>query len=232
MCGGTSDYAGDLLLWAGLSPRVRGNPGWTRHYAGLRGSIPACAGEPPWPATPTPPAQVYPRVCGGTRRSLRYDRDADGLSPRVRGNPGIGVLALINRRSIPACAGEPLRRRLGRPARWVYPRVCGGTFTTKKRQPNGVGLSPRVRGNPDTPGQLARYLRSIPACAGEPCPGRRCPYGRRVYPRVCGGTGHRPGWSTPSRGLSPRVRGNRRRSGRRQGDGGSIPACAGEPRAG
>ena len=40
----------------------------------------------------------------------------------------------------------------------------------------------------------------------------------RVYPRVCGGTCHRPG-------LSPRVRGNRSVV----PDMGSIPACAGEP---
>ena len=53
----------------------------------------------------------------------------------------------------------------------------------------------------------------------------------RVYPRVCGGTtsilGHRSG----ARGLSPRVRGNRRSNRVRRAYPGSIPACAGEPAA-
>ena len=52
----------------------------------------------------------------------------------------------------------------------------------------------------------------------------------RVYPRVCGGT-----WPSLKRGrtlpgLSPRVRGNRRRFLRRGEKRRSIPACAGEPR--
>ena len=71
------------------------------------------------------------------------------------------------------------------------------------------GLSPRVRGNPYPPGHVARQKRSIPARAGElpHRPNAPCP---KVYPRACGGTGH----STPrrARGLSPRVRGNRRTS--------------------
>ena len=55
--------------------------------------------------------------------------------------------------------------------------------------------------------------------------------GDRVYPRVCGGTGHSTDSNKPTRGLSPRVRGNPRPW---YGIGGrkwSIPACAGEPRA-
>ena len=30
---------------------------------------------------------VYPRVCGGTQIPAAIMRDAEGLSPRVRGNP-------------------------------------------------------------------------------------------------------------------------------------------------
>ena len=72
-------------------------------------------------------------------------------------------------------------------------------------------------------------MGSIPACAGEP--GGRgessCPY--QVYPRVCGGTCYGPTTYLATRGLSPRVRGNRCD---RHGANywlGSIPACAGEP---
>ena len=51
----------------------------------------------------------------------------------------------------------------------------------------------------------------------------------RVYPRVCGGT-HPPHPPHPGiRGLSPRMRGNRRQMERRRLEQRSIPAYAGEP---
>ena len=53
--------------------------------------------------------------------------------------------------------------------------------------------------------------------------------GKRVYPRVCGGTSKYlwTGPTTPS--LSPRVRGNRVVADPQNKVIGSIPACAGEP---
>ena len=50
-----------------------------------------------------------------------------------------------------------------------------------------------------------------------------------VYPRVCGGTVNGAEVVFRMQGLSPRVRGNRAGVGIGVGDGGSIPACAGEP---
>ena len=46
---------------------------------------------------------------------------------------------------------------------------------------------------------------------------------------MCGGTGHPQDTNQGEAGLSPRVRGNRRRQAGADGRGGSIPACAGEP---
>ena len=111
----------------------------------------------------------------------------------------------------------------------VYPRVCGGTPTSDENPRRGRGLSPRVRGNPDTMLSAAACAGSIPACAGEPSGSSVLRGARRVYPRVCGGTVCRIGASINAGGLSPRVRGNQctrrpRPSGQR-----SIPACAGEP---
>ena len=70
----------------------------------------------------------------------------------------------------------------------------------------------------------------IPACAGQP--GRaRAPVRRSgAYPRVCGATAIWTSPSTFSRGLSPRVRGNRWHPGRGPRSKGPIPACAGQPR--
>ena len=131
-----------------------------------------------------------------------------GLSPRVRGTKKMLALGQLD---------------------MVYPRVCGGTAAKMPPTTYYDGLSPRVRGNrPFTP-PLNLPLRSIPACAGEPKPGRLRVTRSSVYPRVCGGTclmGHH---QYSMGGLSPRVRGNPRgRTGGFAG-GGSIPACAGEP---
>ena len=53
---------------------------------GLRGSIPACAGEPRESSFGQPLSGVYPRVCGGTPAGMMPMNTAAGLSPRVRGN--------------------------------------------------------------------------------------------------------------------------------------------------
>ena len=90
------------------------------------------------------------------------------------------------------------------------------------------GLSPRVRGKPTRPWPAAPPMRSIPACAGE---ARGCSSGRkmkRVYPRVCGGSSLRKLLTSAGHGLSPRVRGKRRRATMRLTLPRSIPACAGE----
>ena len=127
--------------------------------------------------------------------------------------------------------------------------MCGGTCDTAKGGGNAAGLSPRVRGNlfrpatqagpegsiPACAGEPTAHfffpvqVRSIPACAGEPVVQCRRELGRRVYPRVCGGTRFLGLGLEYWPGLSPRVRGNPV-SGRRAGVWqGSIPACAGEP---
>ena len=175
------------------------------------GSIPACAGEPKPQLRAGLPDWVYPRVCGGTMDIATSAAIRWGLSPRVRGNLD--------------------RHAAGLPEKKVYPRVCGGTAAPALFGLGGVGLSPRVRGN--RAGQPTDWwlARSIPACAGEP---RRSHCGTQsggVYPRVCGGTGTVTapvGWL---KGLSPRVRGNPRRSFSERTSRRSIPACAGEPSA-
>ena len=70
----------------------------------------------------------------------------------------------------------------------VYPRVCGGTITLARLRASVAGLSPRVRGNRNRPVIRHPSGGSIPACAGEPLPGRPANPTGMVYPRVCGGT--------------------------------------------
>ena len=235
VCGGTSPMPAAAMHVGGLSPRVRGNPGGCiRPGPFSRGSIPACAGEPCSLGVCGVGARVYPRVCGGTSRLRPEHGRAWGLSPRVRGNQPNQRASMENQRSIPACAGEPtlgimgalvalfmgsIPACAGEPERYwtrnlaaaVYPRVCGGTRRHAGLNITRSGLSPRVRGNLQNTGGEAVSMRSIPACAGEPW-SRRLPGGLRgVYPRVCGGTSSPLSRHWICQGLSPRVRGNRRR---------------------
>ena len=195
----------------GLSPRVRGNLNVRRCRV--------VAVKP----------RVYPRVCGGTRRtSFSLEREW-GLSPRVRGNLVRFFTEVPNRRSIPACAGEPQGAAIPCREIGVYPRVCGGTVRRHRESQSPLGLSPRVRGNPKSIFLLVVLGGSIPACAGEPSQPPHWAQGQKVYPRVCGGTTSSPLDRRNHAGLSPRVRGNLKDVDDGITSVGSIPACAGEP---
>ena len=145
-------------------------------------------GEPLCSTTHDPRSPVYPRVCGGTSLEANVVAVALGLSPRVRGNRRRCPPGLLLSRSIPACTGEPSQSALETAAYPVYPRVYGGT--TQWPTPSGlcIGLSPRVRGNPNADMTEPYQWGSIPACAGEPPSQPASRTWQPVYPRVCGGT--------------------------------------------
>ena len=207
VCGGTFRRRAGGQDVGGLSPRVRGNLAGVVNALQSGRSIPACAGEPPLADKSPRTARVYPRVCGGTCHTLSRPSQRRGLSPRVRGNrlPPLSITAT------------------------VYPRVCGGTCWKAALRSRMMGLSPRVRGNPERVSQRNPAFGSIPACAGEPRRTELVLEPAKVYPRVCGGTLYQLGRGNASRGLSPRVRGNRIPKPQRSNIAGSIPACAGEP---
>ena len=110
---------------------------------------------------------VYPRACGGTSVYPVSGADAQGLSPRLRGNAlAIGDRVVVNG-SIPALAGERelflnLTDFVG-----VYPRACGGTLEIELVDLRVVGLSPRLRGNVQNIFSPSFLQGSIPALAGE-----------------------------------------------------------------
>ena len=216
----------------GLSPRGRGNPGRASSCRQCAGSIPAWAGEPRRTRRGKRSAGVYPRVGGGTRGRALSAIDAQGLSPRGRGNPDAGGAAARSGRSIPARAGEP-RARDGSPGGTeVYPRVGGGTPTSTPEVRSVSGLSPRGRGNRDRGRVQRETAGSIPAWAGEPRSLPRWIPRVWVYPRVGGGTQVERRIVRVRGGLSPRGRGNLPRHQCGRPGGGSIPAWAGEPQRG
>ena len=214
VCGGTPIAHQTASFFRGLSPRVRGNLSTEPRARSSIRSIPACAGEPAGRGAGAPAAPVYPRVCGGTGGGPFPLPRGLGLSPRVRGNPGTTKSAGAYLWRLPE----------------VYPRVCGGTWDYHTRIHRAYGLSPRVRGNRQNRKDSQAVKRSIPACAGEPEEDWKVIDAAAVYPRVCGGTAVGNGQVPFRFGLSPRVRGNRRRSIATSSSPRSIPACAGEPR--
>ena len=167
-CGGTGVKAANRDLQRGLSPHMRGKP--------LQ------------PRSDKIRLMVYPRTCGGTRDRRRVICAGIGLSPHMRGNQQLAHPAFLQRRSIPAHAGEPtgcppIRRRNA-----VYPRTCGGTHQSVSRPIHVNGLSPHMRGNP---------LVCWPGSSGS-----------WVYPRTCGGTSLPTSLTSSLWGLSPHMRGN------------------------
>ena len=153
-----------------------------------------------------------------------------GPSPRVRGSRRTTTTRSLKGGSIPACAGEPApalntAQRIG-----VHPRVCGGAGTFVEVAGHGGGPSPRVRGSRASLISRLKPPGSIPACAGEPRSSRSHRRARGVHPRVCGGAALSASPTYLSTGPSPRVRGSRVPDRGIRGVGGSIPACAGEPR--
>ena len=107
VCGGAESVALAMAARMGLSPRVRGSHRLSLWIELWSRSIPACAGEPPFGAAAVALVEVYPRVCGGAIFANAKAKLRKGLSPRVRGSRSRAFDVPIDRRSIPACAGEP-----------------------------------------------------------------------------------------------------------------------------
>ena len=230
-CGGTSKRAIVAHSWTGLSPRVRGNLAEGVDVPSCDGPIPAGAGEPWGTMLQLFPTWAYPRGCGGTCSAMLERGLGQGLSPRVRGNRVVFRSSPINSRPIPAGAGEPLLRSCLRFSFGAYPRGCGGTVAGAFQFWRQRGLSPRVRGTLSLSLIPSESIGPIPAGAGEPKGGRMPVITNKAYPRGCGGTTLAHGLPADPKGLSPRVRGNRKylfSVATRQGP---IPAGAGEPRA-
>ena len=106
-CGGTAPAGGGAAPSDGLSPRLRGNQVAFAIRAPAHRSIPAPAGEPRSSPRAQVASPVYPRACGGTLVSTAVGMYVGGLSPRLRGNPGLVAKPVQGLGSIPAPAGEP-----------------------------------------------------------------------------------------------------------------------------
>ena len=215
----------------GLSPHERGNHAPSSSATCRRRTIPARAGEPRPRSARTASTWDYPRTSGGTRKALGRLERLGGLSPHERGNQEMPLCLCHVRGTIPARAGEPLRRSSTAPSGEDYPRTSGGTLPRFARQLRESGLSPHERGNRSTSTSFFLKTRTIPARAGEPQPPPSPRRGLRDYPRTSGGTRIPPPVPHSARGLSPHERGNLFGDVDNGFVSGTIPARAGEPAA-
>ena len=166
---------------------------------------------------------------GETRPCQRQRAGRRGLSPHVRGNPGMTFDATTRQRSIPACTGKPARRARASTEPGVYPRMYGEPPFDVLRFPFQVGLSPHVRGNLFGAPGAGKSLGSIPACTGKPATSLRVSMPAAVYPRMYGETSIAMLQANGPRGLSPHVRGNLLNVSSTWVGVRSIPACTGKP---
>ncbi len=132
VCGEHLQGPGHITQIGGSSPRVRGTLAvMARNEANGR-FIPACAGNTWHRQNCFRLKAVHPRVCGehGTGRLITHIHC--GSSPRVRGTPAIMAGEALERRFIPACAGNTPHRPNPRPINpGSSPRVRG----TQRRAP-------------------------------------------------------------------------------------------------
>ena len=171
-------------------------------------------------------------MCGESVSPVGAAGVAQGPSPRVRGIRRQPSPAQPRLGSIPACAGNPRRADDVQPLSRVHPRVCGESIRASSMVPAAAGPSPRVRGIPVGERSSGHQGGSIPACAGNPVAFRYRRGKGEVHPRVCGESVGVTGKDTEDRGPSPRVRGIQLWPALADEVGGSIPACAGNPRDG
>jgi len=187
VCGGIAHVHVQTASPKGLSPRVRGHRQLDRGARLSGRSIPTCAGASLTAELDAAVPQVYPHVCGGIQGPSTETYPSSGLSPRVRGHHVLMLPSSKRPGSIPTCAGASPRSCPPPLRSGVYPHVCGGITTARRRRSQSQGLSPRVRGHRPQPALAVGQGGSIPTCAGASALRTRSQQQMWVYPHVCGG---------------------------------------------
>ena len=132
---------------------------------------------------------------------------APGLSPLARGTLYTRILCAVDRRFIPAGAGNTTNRPSSRLLQPVYPRWRGEHLMMPPSDKNAAGLSPLARGTPTCRDGCQQITRFIPAGAGNTHPNTSPNRDRTVYPRWRGEHDRLLQRQSLPVGLSPLARG-------------------------
>ena len=196
-----------VLTLAGSSPLARGtqHPGLCRYRRDR--FIPACAGNSARPAALEALQPVHPRLRGELKLLIIHGYMLLGSSPLARGTLFLYIKFFINRRFIPACAGNSDLQGPRNIVSPVHPRLRGelvaGHFSSNKK----AGSSPLARGTHPRRFQGHLLRRFIPACAGNSIFLITLSISFRVHPRLRGELGGRHTHRTFGSGSSPLARG-------------------------
>ena len=135
-----------------------------------------------WPAK----FPVHPRLRGELATPSTRMLIFPGSSPLARGTLFSIVLMITKRRFIPACAGNSIRRWNCYSRSAVHPRLRGELTVYGLRRIWFYGSSPLARGTQCLTLTWHRYLRFIPACAGNSRYLRQSRWPHSVHPRLRG----------------------------------------------
>ncbi len=138
---------------------------------------------------------------------LRDQTRQGGSSPRMRGTPGFRIQSSLERRFIPAYAGNTTGEIEGAFPVPVHPRVCGEHIIGGIIHVLRTGSSPRMRGTRLLYLLAHKQRRFIPAYAGNTGISINQCGGTTVHPRVCGEHSPLSALAKKHTGSSPRMRG-------------------------
>ena len=125
----------------------------------------------------------------------------------MRGKPTLGVVAVLQRRNIPAYAGKTYLRYRPRSIFKEHPRVCGENRLVHPRESARAGTSPRMRGKLKWVCRIRLMSRNIPAYAGKTVGRRPVVWDLKEHPRVCGENLQAASGGSKEERTSPRMRG-------------------------
>ena len=146
----------------------------------------------------------------------------------MRGKHAHAFRTAEHTRLIPASAGKTAWVLRPRNPGTAHPSVCRESATAWTEEDCAHDSSPRVRGKQINLQVQAPCPGLIPACAGKTRRLLAWLPASWAHPRVCGENAPSTTATKAAHGSSPRVRGKQRRSRRRRGGPGLIPACAGK----
>ena len=138
----------------GLSPPTRGSRDRPEAADAHLGSIPAHAGKPSVPPSPSLTCRVYPRPRGEAIGGYWDPDNRWGLSPPTRGSRVPNLNGVRDPGSIPAHAGKPASDSRCSAPTGVYPRPRGEAGRRGAVGDDAGGLSPPTRGSHCSPALL------------------------------------------------------------------------------
>ena len=194
-------------LPCGSSPRARGTPQRCNYRVAHRRFIPASAGNTLRVRAVTLGLAVHPRERGEHGMAVSRASASAGSSPRARGTPRPSQSRCMQRRFIPASAGNTPALPAESRQRPVHPRERGEHPVSTTCAPCSCGSSPRARGTRTAVAALHQHQRFIPASAENTCGFHPSPAEPPVHPQERGEHAPARHPQTLEDGSSPRARG-------------------------